>query len=265
MGVAPARERTRAHGPRRPHPAAAQGSRLVPGPRRHQLSTQNAAQAAQHVPARQVRAVFDARTITVYQAYSPAIAVPAIAAGRFVPPFKLDRMTWIKPSFLWMMYRSGWATKPGQERVLAIQVTRDGFEWALAHATLSHYEPGTYASQQEWVQRKLANPVRIQWDPERSPLLQPLPWRSIQIGLSGEAVRRYLDQWITSITDLTPLAERIHRHVSSGDLSAAQAEIPAEQVYPLPSSISARIGASPALPAQRVRLDAAHRSSRRAS
>jgi hypothetical protein len=26
--------------------------------------------------------------------------------------------TWVKPSFLWMMYRSGWATTPGQERIL---------------------------------------------------------------------------------------------------------------------------------------------------
>jgi hypothetical protein len=37
--------------------------------RRHQLNKQNAAPAAQHVPARQVRAVFDDRTITVYQAW----------------------------------------------------------------------------------------------------------------------------------------------------------------------------------------------------
>ena len=50
-------------------------------------------------------------------------------------------MTWIKPSFLWMMHRSGWATKPGQERVLAIEITRAGFEWALSHAALSHYDP----------------------------------------------------------------------------------------------------------------------------
>ncbi|WP_422570328.1 DUF4291 family protein, partial [Erwinia billingiae] len=29
-------------------------------------------------------------------------------------------MTWIKPSFLWMMYRSGWGMKdPGQKRILA--------------------------------------------------------------------------------------------------------------------------------------------------
>jgi hypothetical protein len=42
----------------------------------------------------------------------------------------------------------------------------------------------------------------------------------------------------------------LHRHVSSGDLSAAQAEMPAERVYPLPASLSPQIGASPALPVQ---------------
>jgi hypothetical protein len=47
---------------------------------------------------------------------------------------------WIKPSFLWMMYRCGWATKPLQERVLAVEITRTGFEWALAHSCLSHFD-----------------------------------------------------------------------------------------------------------------------------
>ena len=65
------------------------------------------------VPAGQVRAVYTDYSIIVYQAYAAPIAEPALAAGRFVPPFSRDRMTWIKPSFLWMMYRCGWATKPG--------------------------------------------------------------------------------------------------------------------------------------------------------
>lgn len=52
-------------------------------------------------PQRQVRADYDARTIVVYQAYSPAIAGLAVQAQRFVPPFSFRRMTWIKPSFLW--------------------------------------------------------------------------------------------------------------------------------------------------------------------
>jgi hypothetical protein len=86
------------------------------------------------VPARQVRAKYSADTIIVYQAYPPEIAEPALAAGRFVAPFKRDRMTWVKPSFLWMMYRCGWATEPGQEHVLAIEITRSGFERALARA-----------------------------------------------------------------------------------------------------------------------------------
>ncbi len=52
----------------------------------------------------------------------------------------MERMTWIKPSFLWMMYRSGWATKPGQERVLAVELLRSGFEQALSEACLSSFD-----------------------------------------------------------------------------------------------------------------------------
>ncbi|WP_037357387.1 DUF4291 domain-containing protein [Amycolatopsis orientalis] len=196
------------------------------------------------VPRRDVRASFTDQTVTVYQAYSRQIADAAVEAQTFVAPFKRERMTWIKPSFLWMMYRSGWAAKPDQERVLEIQLTRDGFEWALAHAALSSYEPGTYASQQHWAERKRISPVRIQWDPDRSLTLAPLSRRAIQIGLSSEAVDRYLDQWITSITDVTPLATRIHRLVSSGHLDAAQEELPVEQVYPVPAHILGLIGGS---------------------
>jgi len=65
---------------------------------------------------RLIRAAYTTETITVYQAYGPLIAEAAVRAGTFVPPFSRDRMTWIKPSFGWMMHRSGWASKPGQER-----------------------------------------------------------------------------------------------------------------------------------------------------
>jgi hypothetical protein len=71
----------------------------------------------EQLPARQVRALYDGETITVYQAYPAQIAFPAVRAGKFVPPFKPDRMTWIKPSFRWMMYRCGYATKAGSGTV----------------------------------------------------------------------------------------------------------------------------------------------------
>lgn len=194
------------------------------------------------VPERQVRALFTTRIITVYQAYAPEIADRALAAGTFVPPFRLDRMTWIKPSFLWMMYRSGWATKPGQERVLAVQVTREGFEWALGHSALSSYEPGTYPSQQEWTERRRASPVRIQWDPERSLLLEPLPWRSIQIGLSGEAAAQYAHQWIASLADITTTAHQIRDLVAAGDHHAARTMLPVERPYELPGELRHLVG-----------------------
>src|ERR1700733_12839841 len=124
--------------------------------------------AAGTVPQRQVRAQFDENSIIVYQAYPPEIAKPAVSAGIFVAPFKPGRMTWIKPSFLWMMYRSGWATKPGQERVLAVEIRRDGFEWALSRSCLSHYDRDVHPDRAAWARRLKTSPVRVQWDPERS-------------------------------------------------------------------------------------------------
>ena len=43
-------------------------------------------------------------------------------------------MSWIKTNFLWMMYRCGWASKKNQERVLAVRITREGFETILKNA-----------------------------------------------------------------------------------------------------------------------------------
>ncbi|GAA2638098.1 DUF4291 domain-containing protein [Dactylosporangium fulvum] len=179
----------------------------------------------------QIRASYTTETITVYQAYSPRIALPALAAGRFVAPFKRERMTWIKPSFLWMMYRCGWATKPDQEHVLAIELTRTGFAWALAHACLSHYDRDVHASREEWSRQLKTSPVRVQWDPERDLDLRPLPYRSLQMGLSGPAVDRYVDEWTVGITDVTELAREVHALVRAGDRAGAQALLPDEQPF----------------------------------
>ena len=75
------------------------------------------------IPEKQIRAVYGEKTIRVYQAYNHEIADTALDAGRFVsPPFKLTRMTWIKPSFLWMMYRSGWGMKDAGQALSLIHI-----------------------------------------------------------------------------------------------------------------------------------------------
>lgn len=188
-----------------------------------------------------VRARHTEETVTVYQAYRPGIGGPAARTGRFPAEWKRDRMTWIKPSFLWMMYRCGWAAKPGQETVLAVEIRRDGFEWALRHACLSHYVRGLHTDRAAWQRELRRSPARVQWDPERDLRLSPLPYRSRQLGLAGEAAGRYADEWTVSITDVTPLAREIHALVAAGDLEAAGRLLPEERPYPAGPELLGRL------------------------
>ncbi|MGD9484561.1 DUF4291 family protein, partial [Streptomyces sp. TRM70308] len=148
-----------------------------------------------------------------------------------------------KPSFLWMMYRCGWGAKEGQETVLAVRITRTGFEWALERACLSHYDADVHADAADWRARLRAAPTRVQWDPERDLHLRALPHRSLQLGLAGEAARRYADEWITGVDDVTPLAHAVRERVRDGHVAEAARWLPAERPYPVPAGLLAHLGA----------------------
>jgi hypothetical protein len=197
----------------------------------------------QHVPKFQVRARHSESTVTVYQAYRPEIGRPAARGGRFPVSWKRDRMTWIKPSFLWMMYRCGWGTKEGQETVLAVEISREGFLWALRNACLSHHVPALHGDQAAWKRQLSRAPTRVQWDPERDLHLNPLPHRSLQLGLAGEAAARYADEWIVGIEDVTPLATEVHALVRAGELERAAGLLPEERPYPLDDEVLAHLRA----------------------
>lgn len=137
-------------------------------------------------------------------------------------------MTWIKPSFLWMMYRCGWGGKTDQETVLAVEITREGFDRALRHACLSHHEHGTHPDVATWKRALRESSARVQWDPERDLHLNPLRHRSLQLGLSGPLSRAYADEWTVAIRDVTPQVREIHGLVRAGEDAAARALIPAE-------------------------------------
>lgn len=193
-------------------------------------------------PIRQIRAMYDDVTVRVYQAYGQTIAEAALAAQTLVPPFRRDRMTWVKPSFAWMMYRSGWATKPGQDRILAIDITRKGFEWALAHSCLTQFDPRCYDSHSAWLAAKHTCPVRIQWDAERSPRLGRLGYRTIQIGLARDAVVQYVEAWIQRIIDLTDYATAMRERVNRKCPAHYEEVWPLERPYPLTMQLERTIG-----------------------
>ncbi|WP_438487320.1 DUF4291 domain-containing protein [Streptomyces sp. S186] len=203
------------------------------------MSTGTTTDAAE--PSRRIRALHTADTVTVYQAYAPSLGLPAARDGRFPAAWKRDRMTWIKPSFLWMMYRCGWGTKADQETVLAVEITREGFDRALRRACLSHYVPGLHPDREAWQRALRHAPARVQWDPERDLRLRPLPHRSLQLGLSGALARAYADEWTVAIRDVTPLARKIHALVRAGDDAAARALLPDERPYPAPEEALAQL------------------------
>jgi uncharacterized protein DUF4291 len=190
----------------------------------------------------EIRADYDRESIVVYQAYPEVIATVAVQNNRFVPPFSLNRMTWIKPSFLWLMERSNWGQKSGQEHILAARITRFGWEEALSKAVLTHPEGTVYRDYDDWKQRFDAALVLVQWDPERSIRGAALECRSIQVGLSRHIIGSYVNDWTLEIRDYTPLVRKLYRLIKSGHVSQARELLPKERIYPLNPQVGKRIG-----------------------
>jgi hypothetical protein len=189
----------------------------------------------------EIRSDYDRDTIAIYQAYPPAIADAALEAGRFVAPFSFHRMTWIKPSFLWLMHRSNWGQKSGQERVLCVRVKRSGWEKALSLAVFTSFVPGVFASPDEWAERFAAAHVHLQWDPERTLRGAGLPHYSIQVGLSRHVIREYTDEWVVRIEDYTPRVRKIYGLLQSGQADKVKRHLPPERVYPVGGELGRRL------------------------
>jgi Domain of unknown function (DUF4291) len=179
-----------------------------------------------------ILATFDDDTVTVYQAYNPAIAKWAVehqALGG--PEFSFERMSWIKPGFLWMMYRSGWASKRNQERVLAIQITRAFFDRCLRHAELTSYHESSGVDRDTWKSHQTASDATIQWDPDHDIKGRTMKRRrAIQIGLRrGEVLRAYAQDAIVHVQDITDHVHEMKALVDQGrDVSDM---LPVERPY----------------------------------
>ncbi|MBQ8825291.1 MAG: DUF4291 domain-containing protein [Ruminococcus sp.] len=178
---------------------------------------------------KEIRAVYNDSIVRVYQAYCKEIACEAVKLGTFGDRFKLSRMTWIKPSFLWMMYRCGWGLKENQEHILAIDLKRSAFDYLVKSAVVSTYSESLNISHDEWKKQIQNSDVRVQWDPERDIYGNALDYRSIQLGLRGDAVIRYINDWIVNIDDITDYVSELRQKRDEGvDISGI---LPNEKVY----------------------------------
>ncbi|MEZ4316980.1 MAG: DUF4291 domain-containing protein [Myxococcota bacterium] len=191
---------------------------------------------------RLIRADFDRSTLVVYQAFHPSIADAALKAQHFVPPFSFGRMTWIKPSFLWLMERSDWGRRARQERTLAVRIHRSAWDDALREAVLTNFEAHIHASGSDWRTALDDARVRVQWDPERSIHGKKLDVRAIQVGLHRDITPLYAKDWIVGIEDYTPLVQKIRGHLENKQVARARALLPREAVYDVDPETRKRLG-----------------------
>jgi hypothetical protein len=181
---------------------------------------------------------WDAEGVYVYQAFCDDIADWALAHQRFGgPKFNPTRMTWIKPSFAWVLYRSGYGKKPGQNRVLKVKVSHSALAELLSQCKCvdTNKETRSKRSAEEGVGNG-----RVQWDPERDIMSadgkEPrmmLRRRAIQIGLKGKLSELYVNSAI-SIEDVTELSHRIcqaHRSKKKDAMADLEPELPEERPY----------------------------------
>ena len=181
---------------------------------------------------KQILAQYDEKSIIVYQAYKTSIAAYASSHQAFGgSEYSFNRMSWIKPNFLWMMYRSGWAAKPGQEAILAIRIRRAHFEQILAGAVHSSFKPDVYQTQANWQHAMDSSDIRLQWDPDHNPFGAKLERRAIQLGLKGETLKRFAIDWILEIEDITPFVADQRRWLDSREVH--KLVVPKERIYPV--------------------------------
>ena len=189
---------------------------------------------------RHILAHYDAETIIVYQAYRPMIGRYAIDHGKFGGDFSYSRMSWIKPNFLWMMYRSGWGTKQGQEVTLGLRLCRQFFEEVLACAVASSLGQSNFTNHDDWKAALESSEVRLQWDPDHDPHGQAVSRRAVQLGLRGMVLETFGKHNLLEVIDMTNFVKAQRERLSRS--GASQVSTPVERVFvPTDEAIAQRL------------------------
>lgn len=180
--------------------------------------------------------------IIVYQAYNNVIANYAIENQCFGGnAYSYSRMSWIKPNFLWMMYRCGWAQKENQERVLGIWINKTDFDLILQESVFSSYQDSIYLTHEIWKRELAIKPVRLQWDPDHDIYGVKQERKAIQLGIKGDLLEKFGKEMISEIIDLTEFVKQQKIIIDSGELGNLQ--VPREWVYePKSEEIKVQIG-----------------------
>jgi Domain of unknown function (DUF4291) len=187
---------------------------------------------------RHILAHHDADSIVVYQAYRPSIGHYAVKHGAFGGEFSYSRMSWIKPNFLWMMYRSGWGTKEGQEITLGLRLRRQFFDSILAQAVASSFGQSDQSSEEAWKASLKSSNARLQWDPDHDPHGNAVARRAIQLGLRGPVLEALGKRELIEVIDMTEFVSEQRELLSR--VGIGELKTPVERVYVPPDQVIGR-------------------------
>lgn len=180
--------------------------------------------------------------IIVYQAFNPSIAKYAVEHQKFGgPAYSFNRMSWIKPGFLWMMYRAGWAGKADQQHILAITLPIVHFKTILQQATISSYDSEFFETREMWKEALEGTEVRLQWDPDHDPYGNKQERKAIQLGMKGVVLKQFCTEWIVRIEDITDFVKQEYQKVLTHKVDVLN--LPYEEVIELnDTKLEKRIG-----------------------
>jgi hypothetical protein len=175
---------------------------------------------------------WDEEGVWFYQAFNNTIADYAIKHQQLGgDDFNPHRMTWVKPSFAWVLYRSGYGRKHNQVRVLKLKIRHESLARLLSRCSCKHGGGGSKG--------------RVQWDPARDIMSadgkEPRKMqrrRAIQIGLKAELSQLYVNS-VVAIEDVTTLAHTVgdaHKSRSKEAMDALVPRLPVERPYMPPCS-----------------------------
>lgn len=188
-----------------------------------------------------VRANYDRDGVYLYQAFAEATARHAVRNQTFVRGcgFAFDRMSWPKFSYGWMVYRSGFARRARQERVLEIAITHSFIDEVLTRGVFSSFDQSRLADESAWRRAFSSADVVLQWDPDRDHLLRRTGHRTLQFGLRGDMLRRYADAGIERIRDITDEVRELEEaYLLKRDVAPRRIEVE----YPLSVEARANLG-----------------------
>lgn len=170
--------------------------------------------------------------LVVYQAYNDKIVDFAVKNQFFGGEhYSYNRMSWIKPNFLWMMYRCGWAEKQNQERVLALWIDKNDFNNILEQAVITTFNPKYHENEDHWKAELKSKDVRLQWDPDHDPFGNKTIRRALQLGLKDTTLERFGKKQIKRIEDVTPFVKEQKANLDKFGLEGLY--VPQEEIYQL--------------------------------